>query len=877
MALTRASVTVLAVLATGVAIAPLPAQADSARKEHRAVRIEGRAPVVDGRLDDAAWEAAPVLADFVQKEPVYGVAPSDSVQVRFMYDGDALYIGARMHSANPGAIQAPVTRRDNVRRSELIQVSLDTYLDRRTAYSFGVTASGVRVDYYQGTDEEYNRDHSFDPVWEAAAQVDSLGWTAEMRIPFSQLRFNAADEQVWGMNLNRWIPSREEDVFWIPVPRGVQAWSSRFGNLTGIRGIRPSRRAELVPYVAAEGNRRVVDEDDPFAVDREGTVRVGGDARIGLGPSLTLEATVNPDFGQVEADPAEVNLSAFETFFSERRPFFTEGSRYLQAPQGWFYSRRVGAAPRVPAPGDYSDYPRSTTILGAAKLTGRTAGGLSVGALAAFTDRAEARFVEGDGPVESVEVAPRAAWGVVRLVQELGTSGSTAGMSLATVRRDLEPGSLAAAWLPRSAISGGADANLRFRNGDYTLSGYLGGAWVEGDSLAILRVQTAPAHYFQRPGRDYAVLDPSRTALSGYTTGLSFRRNNARHWLGGVGVSAVSPGMDLNEAGRMFVSDVVNATADVVYRETRPAGWYRNYEIGVETQQVYDYQGLRRMGRVSAGAEVTWSNYWSTEIGVSTNLRAQDGSAARGGPRTGFGYQYSMDAGVESPQSAPTRWSVWSGWSWGEQGNRGWGAQVELAATPGPRWEVSLEPEYRRSTDPRQFVARLPGGPVATQGLRYVFGMIERSEIAVPVRLNYTFRPDLSLELYAEPFAASGRYLRFGELPAPRSFDLDFYDAGTVVRCEPDDPSPCSEGGHLFTAGEAPVRLASDFNVRSFRSNAVLRWEWRPGSTFFLVWQQDRSARDPHGALVGPGALAESFGAAGDHFLAMKLTYWIPL
>ena len=861
--------------------APADAQ-DGARKRHSAVRLTGAAPQIDGRLDDEAWAAAPVLSDFVQKDPVQGAPPTDRTEVRFLYDDDALYVAARMHAADPASIQAPVTRRDEGYQAEHLLISLDTYHDRRTAYTFGVTASGQRLDWYHATDNEDSRDMSFNPVWRAEARVDTAGWTAEMRIPFSQLRFNDLPAQVWGINLDRWIPSREEDDYWVVIPRGTQAWASRFGDLEGIGGVRPARRIELMPYVAAEGTRfGTIDPDNPLVEQRSGAMRVGGDARIGLGSSLTLEATLNPDFGQVEADPAEVNLSAFETFFPERRPFFTEGQRYLVSPNaGYFYSRRIGAASRVRVNADYVDYPRASTILGAAKLTGRTQRGLSVGALAALTDAAEARYVDEDGEIRRAGVAPRTGWGVVRAVQEFGPATSTAGVSLTALRRDTEPGGLITSFLPRSAISGGADWNLRFRGGDYEVRGFAGASVVEGDTAAIRRVQTAPAHYFQRPDRDYAVLDPTRGTLAGYTAGIGIERNNARHWLWEARASAISPGFDVNESGRMFVADFVTADGEVTYRETTPRGPYRRYSFTARTQNGFDYQGIRRHGVVNGEANVTWSNYWQSSIEARTELRRYDASATRGGPRLGLGRTWEIEADLENRGSARFRWGGGVGIGGDEQGGRGWGIGGGIGATPGPNWQVSVEPRYEREREARQYVANLPGGPAAMLGRRYLFSSIDRSTLAAPVRLAYTMSPDLSLELYAEPFAASGRYHRFGEVPRPRSFELDLYgEDGPIRSCGPDDRAPCSPGSHLFTATEdgEPDRVARDFNVRSFRSNAVMRWEWRPGSTLYLVWQQDRSSSLHSGDYVGPGALGDAFGAPGNNFLAMKVTYWMPV
>ena len=317
-------------------------------KRVTAVRVPNGSIVLDGKLDDAVWKTSPAITDFLQKQPKEGMPPTERTEIRLAYDDGALYVGARMYAKDPSKIQAPVGRRDNIGQMEHLIISLDAYRDRHTAYSFAVTASGVRGDYYYPRDDENATDASFDPVWDARAVRDSLGWTAEMRIPFNQLRFNAADVQTWGVNFDRWIPSTNEDIFWIPVPSNVTAWSSRMGVLEGISGIQPSRRIELLPYVAGEG-RRVSDRDprNPYDDGRNLQSRVGGDVKLGLGPSLTLQATINPDFGQVEADPSVVNLSAFELFYSDKRPFFTEGSQYLSGGGAtYFYSKRIGGPPR---------------------------------------------------------------------------------------------------------------------------------------------------------------------------------------------------------------------------------------------------------------------------------------------------------------------------------------------------------------------------------------------------------------------------------------------------------------------------------------------------------------------------------------------------
>jgi hypothetical protein len=314
----------LAVFFSLIAV-PLAAQDGPPTIPKRAQAGRVTSPIrLDGRLDDAAWARATFVSDFLLREPVEFGEPSDRTEVAFLYDDAALYVAGRLHSADPASVPRAITRRDQYGNAEHLVVSLDPHFDRRTAFSFSVSAGGARQDFAHARDEFWSRDFTYDPVWDAAVAFDSLGWTVEMRIPFSQLRFSRAEVQRWGLNIQRWIPQRNEEVWWVVVPRNETGFVSRFGLLEGITGIAPSRRMELLPYVAATGTfASAVDPADPFTDRREGTFRAGVDFRMGLGPSLTLNSTVNPDFGQVEADPAVLNLTAFETFFDERRPFFT--------------------------------------------------------------------------------------------------------------------------------------------------------------------------------------------------------------------------------------------------------------------------------------------------------------------------------------------------------------------------------------------------------------------------------------------------------------------------------------------------------------------------------------------------------------------------
>jgi hypothetical protein len=842
------------------------------------VRLQRQAIRLDGRLDDGAWRGARWISDFVQKEPNEGAAPTERTEVAFLYDGDALYVGVRAYSNDPSAIQAPLSRRDNTVQAEHLWISLDTYLDRRTAYSFGVTASGVRMDFYHPSDNEYNLDPRFDPVWEARAEIDSLGWAAEMRIPFSQLRFTDKPVQVWGLNIDRWIPSRREDVFWIPVPKNETGWSSRMGELHGIEGIRPSRRVELLPY-AASGATLTEDPHprDPFDDGTNVEGRVGADVKMGIGPNLTLDATVNPDFGQVEGDPAVVNLSAFEVFFDERRPFFTEGAQLF--PSQFFYSRRVGARPRGAANGAFVDYPEASTILGAAKLTGRLPSGTSIGALAAVTAREFARVRDTTaGITTKVEVAPVTGFGLLRGSQEFGANQSTAGATFTALRRDLEPSSALDSLYHREAYSGRLDLNLRFNKGAYKIDGELGFSHVRGDRAALLRTQESPVHYFQRPDAAHVAVDSAATSLTGYVASVGFSKNSGRHWLYSVFVEQESPAFESNDVGRIGNADGQVAFANVRYRETTPGRLFHNYTLSFETGGEWNFGDDRQFYTTRWDADLTFKNYWVANLTFWIDHPSQNHAATRGGPSMGYPKSTVVIARLQNQLGAKHGWNARVYYGWDPIGGMTNRISGGISVRPSPRWQLSVSPNYLRVITPRQWVATLDSGPASTDDSRYVFGTVDQSEFRLPIRANYTVTPDLTLELYAEPFAASGRYWGFGELAAPRTYDLTPYSLTADTTVTPRvERAPTGEYTVHDTGGYARTLGNPDFNRLSFLSNLVLRWEWRPGSTLYVVWQQNRGFEDDRGEHVGFGDLWDSVRARGDNFLAVKVSYWLPI
>lgn len=838
----------------------------------RAVRVS-RAPRIDGRLDDAAWSRLTPIADFVQQQPREGQAPTEATEVFIAYDDEAIYVGARLHRRDPKELARAVTRRDGYGNSEKFTITFDPQMDRRTAVGFGVSVAGVRSDFRHTQDDDMRgRESQFDPVWTAATQEDASGWTAEMRIPFSQLRFPKAERQRWGLQMDRYLPDKNEDIQWAMVPPRETGYVSRFGTLEGLDGVSPTRPVEFLPYVAGDATRRAT-ASTANPLNRPFAGRMGLDAKTALGSSLTLDATVNPDFGQVEADPAEVNLSAFETFFDERRPFFTEGSEMVRGNGAqYFYPRRIGAPPRGSATGDFVDMPRNSTILGAAKLTGRLPSRLSIGAVTAVTAAEQARVFRVDsGVTNTVQVEPRSAYGVLRLQQEIGRQASTVGASFSTVQRSVGSQPTLASLLTRESYFGGADWRIRFQQGKYAISGFVAGTHVAGDTASIRRLQVANSRLFQRPDRRDAIYDPRKTSMSGYSAQLRADKDAGRHVLWGAEVKLESPGFEMNDLGRLQSTDDIEYNADLQIRETTPSRYLQNWRLGFETRGAWNFEGAHQLNTWTQNSTATLRNFWNLNVRSTINLPSVDDAITRGGPYMGLPREFRQEFRINNPFVAKTAWRLNGGYGVDEFGAWRRNVSGQITLRPSPRVSVSVEPTLQSGTEPRQYVTRIVGG-TRTYGNRYVFAFIDRTTISTKLRANYAFSPNLSLEAYAEPFVATGHYSRMGELSAPRSRLLREYGTdGTTIATDSAGTRTITDGASTFTISNR------DFNILSFRSNMVMRWEWIPGSTFFLVWQQNRRTAEAFGDPARASDLFRTTRANGDNFLAVKVSYWLPV
>lgn len=847
----------------------------------RAVRLEG--PVaVDGALDEPVWSRAVATTAFSQLEPVEGAAATERTELLVAYDDAALYVGARLLDREPGGIVARLGRRDAWLGDDAFVLYLDPYRDGRSGYFFSLNAGGTRRDgilFNDGWEDE-----SWDGVWEGEVARDGRGWTAEMRIPYSQLRFREGERQAWGVNARRFLARKKEDAYLAVRPKKESGFVSRFPQLEGLDGIRPPRKVMVSPYLTARGELGAHEAGDPFD---DGSVLgrdLGLDARVGLGPDLTLDVAVNPDFGQVEVDPAVVNLSAAETYYPEKRAFFVEGSRLFSFGQGgasnfvnfgWddpllFYSRRIGRAPAGEAPegADFAALPSTTRILGAAKLTGKLGEGWNLGTLHALTGRGFAR-VSTEGERSRSEVEPAAYHGVFRLQREAAQNRRGLGFLGTAVVRGFDDPALRDVLNARSFAAGLDGWSFLDRDKTWVVTGWAAASRVEGSQARLADVQQGYGHYLQRPDATTARFDPSATALSGWAGRATLNKEKG-DWLVNAAAGAISPGFDVGDLGFQWRGDVRNAHVWGSRRWTEPRRFTRYANVDVAVFRSWDFDGNRTVDGVFGYAFAQLRNDWKLQAWGIYNPETLSSTRTRGGPltRNPRGGEWDLVVRSDDRRAFWVRANV-HGWGQAEDAASGRFGSLSLEWRPAPRLSLSLAPQVEDRHDRAQYVDTLDDATAtATHGRRYLFGDIDQRTLSAGVRLSWTFSPGLSLQLYAQPLVSSGSYRGFASLERPRSFSFaplsSLRREGDEYVGDPDGEGPA-----------APLRFdAPDFSYRSLRGNVVLRWEFRPGSTLYAVWTQDREDEEADGRFRLGRSLDRLVGAPADNVFLVKIAYW---
>jgi hypothetical protein len=853
-----------------------------------AARAEPASPNLDGKLDEPVWRNALVISGFTQVEPNDGDDPTQRTEVRVTYDNSALYVCARMYDSDPGAIASRLGRRDSRTSSDLFTMAIDSYHDHRTAFRFSVNPAGVRSDDITTNDDDYG-DSSWDPVWSVATRLDSLGWTAEIRIPFSQLRFSTESEQVWGINFERLTFRTNELVRWSWAPNTEQGFASLFGHLSGLADIPQPRRLEALPYTLAQSDFQ--EGADPLNPFNDGSVQSwsgGLDLKYGLTSDLTLDATINPDFGQVEVDPAVVNLTAFETFFRERRPFFVEGANLFQfgagsggfvfgAPQ-LFYSRRIGRPPSRPAsePDGFVHNPNATSILGAAKLSGKT-GGWSIGLLDAVTSREYAKVQLEDGTRESRLAEPGANYAVASVRRDFRDGGTGVGALATTVNRDLsDPGFN---FLRSAAYTGGMDFFHRFWNNQWVLNGSFSASHIRGDHEAITSAQLSSARYFQRPDQDYVSLDATATSMTGYATSIQLGKVSG-NWVYGTDFYAYSPGLEVNDAGFESQSDRIFSGVRVTRRWLDPGKVFRSFRINATWAQGWNFGGVNQFREAYAGFGGQFLNYWNFSVGGNYSFRALNDKGTRGGPLIESPAAWNTSAFVGTDHRKAVSIAAFGYYARNKYDGWGAGTGVDITLRPTAAIDLTISPSYDRTHSIGMYVTqREDSTAVATYGGRYLFSELLQNSFDATIRTDVALSPNLTVQWYLQPFIATGDYVRFKELAEPRTYNFLYYGVDGASTIEYDAESSAYTVDPDGGAGPAePIRFSNpDFRVRSLRSNLVVRWEYTPGSTLFFVWNHGRSGYENEPTLNLFDEIGSVFSDTMQNTFLVKFNYWLSL
>ena len=807
-------------------------------------------PVIDGLDTDPVWREARAITEFQEWRPNEGGAPKLPTEAKIAYDAGNLYIFVRAFDPHPDSIITVLARRDYFTPSDMIWLFLDSYHDRRTGFEFGVNPSGVKLDAQIYNDG--NEDFAWDAVWDVATRVDSAGWTAEFRIPLSQLPYGTQRTHTFGFTVDRDLYRYAQRVSWPLIRQSVAGFVSQFGEVDGLADLEAPRRLEAAPYFVTKN----VSQIRSNTLERSQDLTVGGDFKYRVASNLKLDGTVNPDFGQVEADPGVLNLSAFETFFREQRPFFVQGAGQFQwnvnctavndcsTGEGLVYSRRIGRAPALAR--DYGDTtsPGFTTILGAAKLTGRLPGGLTIGALDAVT-----AHETGAG---GVTIEPTTNYGVLRLRQDLRGGESSVGGIVTAVNRQND--SWSSPYLHGSAYVGAADFRHRFPGGRYELSGAVDFSRVAGSAQAIANTQQNATHYYQRS--DALRFDSTRVSLSGDAEMLQFGKV-AGKVLFQTNVERRSPGFEINDLGYLRRADQTVWSTWAGYFDRHKRRFYQRFQWNLNWWQYWTTAGLPEERAFNTNTHTTFLNTWSLHFGGTIGQLGTTYcyDCARGGPAVRQDSYFSPWLGINGDDRKAIVPYLWFNWFHGDGGRtRSFSFSPEVDFKLASRVTAAFSPSYSRSRNDIQ-----PLGPStdASSVTHYLFAHLEQRQFALTTRFTYPFSSTMSLQVYAQPFISKGTFSNVRELSAtPRAADYaSRYQTVTDT----------SITNHI-----------TGFNFKQFRSNVVYRWEYRPGSTLFVVWSQGRRQfRGAEGAQSFRGDIGDLFNLTPDNSFLVKLSYWI--
>ena len=834
------------------------------------------APVIDGMLDDSSWNIVEWTSDYIENQPDENTPPSEQTKFKIVYDKKNLYIGVRCLDSHPDSIVKRLSRRDGF-AGDWVEFNIDSYHDLRTAFSFTVTAAGVKGDEFISNNGN-NWDGSWNPIWYTKTNIDEKGWTAEIKIPLSQLRFGKSKEQIWGLQSTRRFFRQEERSLWQRVPQDAPGWVSEFGELHGLIDLEPQKQLEIQPFAVTKLDTYPKEVGNPFRDGSDFELNGGLDAKIGITNDLTLDLTVNPDFGQVEADPSAIALDGFEIFFREQRPFFVENNNIFnyqisqsQAGDSFgsdnlFFSRRIGRSPQgFPDTDGFVDQPVNTTILGAAKFSGKTKNGWSIGVLESVTDR-EFAVIDNNGVRSKEEVEPLTNYFVGRLQKDFNDRNTFVGGIFTATNRNL-PEHLE--FLHESAYSGGLDFKHHWKNRAWYLGGNMVVSHVQGTKEAIQNTQESFRHRFNRVGADYLSVDPNRTSLTGTGGNIQIGKQAEGHWRFESGFTWRSPELELNDLGFQRQADDLRHYTWVGYRTLKPFSIFRQVGMNYNHWTAWDFGGNHNLLQFNVNSWANFKNNWFGNFGVTYVGINQSNFALRGGPRLRFSPSVFFWNNIGTDNRKKVRFNA------GHNGSRSFDNSRNryrmyfgISYQPLNSLRISLNPSYNHNSDKIQFVQNIEVG----NDVKYINATIDQRTLSASLRINYTINPNLTVQYWGQPFVSRGRYTNFKAITDAQAgkFDDRFLEYNNTQVTLTDGTYAVDEdlNGSADFSFDNP-----DFSFVQFRSNLVVRWEYIPGSEVFLVWSQGvTGSGDPANGLID-NLDNQILGQEKDNTFLIKATY----
>ncbi|MGE5363277.1 MAG: DUF5916 domain-containing protein [Bacteroidota bacterium] len=857
----------------------------------QAVRSEE--PVsIDGKLSERIWQRAG-FTNFHQQEPAQGETPSQKSEVWLAYDDEAIYFAARYYDLNPDSIMARLVRRDYIwgDPSDGCVLYLDSYRDKRNGYFFYVSAAGGIADGLIENDSKQPNDLTWDAVWEGTSKIDSSGWIVEMKIPYSQLRFKEGSTQVWGVNVERFISRSAETDMIVYTPRNESGFASRFPDLVGMEGVSPRSRFEVMPYITGKAEFIHSEANDPFNSGKKYSPGLGVDLRAGLGSSLTLNATINPDFGQVEVDPAVVNLSDVESTFDEKRPFFTEGVNIFRFGNGgatstnsfsWnrpsiFYSRRIGRAPQGSLPDyDFADVPTGTHILGAAKISGQLANTWKVGTIHALTQRENAR-IQFSGIKSDAEVEPLTYYAVIRAQRDFNTGRQGIGFLSTFTNRFFKDPSLENTLSKNAAVAAFDGWTFLDRSRTYVITGWAALSRVSGDTKRMIALQRSSGHYFQRPDASHIEVDSSAVSMTGFAGRFVLNKNRGNIVLN-ASAGFISPEFEINDLGYNPYSDMINAHIQTGYRWNTPASFYQNAGVNFAVFSNYDFGWNKTAHGYYAAGFFMLPSLYGADFSFTYNPESYNARRTRGGPLTLNPSSRHYYADVYTDNRLWWVLTLSGSTDMGEDA-RSYSVNANFEFKITPTLTLQAGPAFSRNLVTAQWITAYNDITAEnTFGRRYVFAHLDQKILSADLRVNWIINPRLSFQMYMQPLIASGNFDDFKELRHSRSFDFRKYGTeGSGLQKIVSDNNDIYYKLDSDGNGPSPAKTISspDFNSISLRGSAVLRWEYRAGSALYLVWTQSRLQDEPAGDFRPGHSMGTMFDINPDNIFMLKITYWV--